>query len=142
MYLVAIAADHAGFELKEACKANLTQAGIEVRDFGTHNQNSVDYPDFVHPVAKFLQEHSEYKGILICGSGQGVCITANRYTHIRAALCWEKNIAALARKHNDANVLCLPARFVTPQDSFDIIQTFLTTPFEGGRHQVRIDKIN
>ena len=142
MKTIAVAADHVGFSLKEACKANLIQLGFQVQDFGTHSENSVDYPDVVHPLANYLRQNPEIMAVLICGSGQGVCMTANRYSHLRAALCWDKKIAILARQHNNANVLCLPARFLAVQQGLAVLKAFLETPFEEGRHLVRINKIN
>ena len=139
---LSIASDHAGFELKEQIKAWLKDKGYTVQDFGTHSEDSVDYPDFVHPLARYLKTHPEEQGILICGSGEGVCMTANKYPHIRAALVWKPEIAALTRQHNNANVLCLPGRFLTEAEAIECAQVFLSTAFEGGRHQKRIDKMN
>lgn len=142
---VLLAADHAGYALKESVKSYLLAKGLEVRDFGTHSPESVDYPDFVHPLATELQHLQEAGqavfGIAICGSGQGVCMTANHHHGVRAALAWNADVAALSRQHNDANVLCLPARFMAEQDAFAAVDTFLNTPFEGGRHQRRVEKI-
>lgn len=137
---IAVGADHAGFELKEALKPVLNDA--EVKDFGTYSSASVDYPDFAHPVA-FAVEKGEYDlGILICGSGNGIAITANKHQGIRAAICWNKELAALARKHNNANILCLPARFISIKEAQEITTTFLNTDFEGGRHANRVNKIS
>lgn len=137
---LAIGADHAGFEYKEMLKAYLSD--YEVKDFGTHGTASVDYPDFAHPVATAVEEKEFDFGILICGSANGVAITANKHQHIRAALCWENDIAALARMHNNANIICLPARFVSEDLAKEMVTTFLTTNFEGGRHGNRVDKIS
>lgn len=138
---VAIGSDHAGFEYKEFLISFLDGKGISYKDFGTYSADSVDYPDFAHPVAGAVAEGKASFGILVCGSGNGVCMTANKYEKVRAALCWGDELAALARQHNDANILCIPARFVTEKDAEKMVDTFLSTPFEGGRHQNRIDKM-
>lgn len=138
---LSIASDHAGFERKEQVKAWLQTQGHTVQDFGTHSEASVDYPDFVHPLAKHLENHPAELGILICGSGEGVCMTANKYAHIRAALVWKPEIASLTRQHNNANVLCLPGRFLTETEAIECVKVFLSTEFEGGRHQKRIEKM-
>jgi len=136
---IAIGSDHAGFDYKQALAASLGTA--EVKDFGTHSGDSVDYPDFAHPVALAV-ENGEYDlGILICGSANGVAITANKHQGIRAAICWTTEIAALARQHNNANVVCIPARFITIGEAKAIVNAFLTTDFEGGRHANRVNKI-
>lgn len=137
-----IGSDHAGFELKESILAMLKEKGFSVKNFGTYTADSVDYPDFVHPLAKEVQENKLDFGIVICGSGQGVCITANKYPGVRAALSWNNEIASLSRQHNDANVICLPARFVSNELAQEMTLTFLDTPFEGGRHQRRVEKIS
>lgn len=137
---IAIGSDHAGFEYKEMLKDFLSD--YEVKDFGTHTLDSVDYPDFAHPLASAVENGEFTYGILLCGSANGVAITANKHQHIRAGLCWETEVASLVRKHNDANVLCIPARFVTKELAKEITTTFLNTEFEGGRHQNRIDKIS
>lgn len=137
---IAIGSDHAGFEYKEMIKAFLE--AYEVKDFGTHTADSVDYPDFAHPVASSVENGESTFGILICGSANGVAITANKHQDIRAAICWEKEIAALARMHNNANVLCIPARFVSEELAREMTSTFLNTAFEGGRHANRVDKIS
>lgn len=137
---IAIGADHAGFEYKEILKNFLNQ--YEVKDFGTHAADSVDYPDFAHPVASAVESGEFDYGILICGSANGVAITANKHQKIRAALCWENEVASLVRKHNDANVLCIPARFVSEELAKEMTTTFLNTDFEGGRHQNRVEKIS
>jgi ribose 5-phosphate isomerase B len=137
---IAIGADHAGFEYKEVLKKYLTQYIVE--DFGTHSLDSVDYPDFAHPVASAVESGAFDFGILLCGSANGVAITANKHQHIRAGLCWENEVASLVRQHNNANVLCIPARFVSEEQAKQIATTFLTTAFEGGRHQNRVEKIS
>ncbi|MDH5396873.1 MAG: ribose 5-phosphate isomerase B [Cyclobacteriaceae bacterium] len=139
---VAIGSDHAGFDLKSDIIALLTSIGIEVKDFGPNNGESVDYPDFAHPVSAAVQSGQCELGVLICGSGNGVAMTANKYPNIRAAICWTKELAQLARSHNNANILCLPARFVSPETAKDITNAFFSTEFEGGRHQRRVGKIN
>ena len=138
---IVIGCDHAGFQLKEELKAYLIEEGYTVQDFGTNSDASVDYPDYVHPLATFIENNQEVKGILICGSGIGVSISANRHKKVRAALCWNNEIAAMSRKHNDANIICLPARFITNDSANEMVKTFLNTAFEGGRHQTRVDKI-
>lgn len=138
---IAIGADHAGFQYKEALKKHLQNAGYDVKDFGTGSEDSVDYPDFAHPLSKAVEQEEYSLGILVCGSGNGVAITANKHQKVRAALCWNKEIAALARQHNNANVLCLPARFTSPEEAQNIAVTFLETAFERGRHERRVDKI-
>ena len=139
---IAIGSDHAGFSLKEEVKSRLTEQGHTVTDFGTHGADSVDYPDFAHPVAAAVEKNKAEKGILICGSGNGVCITANKHAGVRAALCWNEELAALARQHNDANVLCIPSRFITSETAYAMVNTFMVTSFEGGRHQKRVEKIS
>lgn len=139
---IAIGADHAGYTYKELLKQHLEKNGHTVTDFGTHNHDSVDYPDFAHPVAKAVEEKAFELGVLLCGSANGVAITANKRPGIRAAIAWTEEIAALARQHNNANVLCIPARFVTEQQAEKITDTFLSTSFEGGRHERRVDKIS
>lgn len=140
MKKIAIAADHAGYELKEYLK-NMLQTQYLLQDFGTSSLDSVDYPDFVHPAATSVEKGENELGILICGSGQGVSITANKHQKIRCALCWMPEIAGLARQHNDANIIAIPARFIAKELALEIVEKFLTTDFEGGRHQNRVDKI-
>ncbi|WP_242921839.1 ribose 5-phosphate isomerase B [Pontibacter liquoris] len=140
-YKIAIGGDHAGYTYKGMLKEVLAQLGHQVQDFGPNSDASVDYPDHVHPLAKAVVNKEVDFGILICGSGNGVAITANKYAQIRAALCWKTELAKLAREHNDANVLCIPARFVSEQEAADMVRIFLSTAFEGGRHQTRVDKI-
>ena len=134
--------DHAGTELKKEVKEFLESNGYNVNNFGEDLGESVDYPDFIHPLAKEISNKKEEKGIIICGSGNGVSMVANKYEGVRAALCWNKEIASLSRQHNNANVLSLPARFITTQEAIDIVKTFIETEFEGGRHERRVNKIN
>jgi ribose 5-phosphate isomerase B len=138
---IALAGDHAGYEYKEKLRKYLEEKGYEVQDFGPYSAESTDYADFAHPLASSVEEGSNDVGILICGSGNGVAITANKHQEIRAALCWNEELAALSRQHNKANVLCLPARFVSYELSEKMTETFLNTEFEGGRHGRRVDKI-
>lgn len=140
MRKIAIAGDHAGYELKEIIKNHLKDK-YEIQDFGTHSLDSVDYPDFVHPAASSVENGENELGILICGSGQGVSMTANKHQKIRCALCWEVELAELAKQHNDANMVAIPARFVSEELALKIIDAFLITDFEGGRHQNRVNKI-
>jgi ribose 5-phosphate isomerase B len=140
--IIPIGADHAGFKLKEKVKSYLSSKGYELRDFGCYSEDSIDYPDFGHPVANMVEENSGMLGILICGSGNGINMTANKHQGVRSALCWKKEIAELARQHNNANIIALPARFITEEEAIEMIDVFLTTEFEGGRHQKRIDKIS
>ncbi|WP_299706438.1 ribose 5-phosphate isomerase B [uncultured Pontibacter sp.] len=140
-YKIAIGGDHAGFTYKNLLKEQLTAAGHEVTDFGPGSDASVDYPDHVHPLAKAVVNKEADFGILICGSGNGVAMTANKYQEVRAALCWQTELAKLAREHNNANILCIPARFVSQEVAADMTRVFLETKFEGGRHQNRVDKI-
>lgn len=141
MKKIAIAADHAGFEYKELIKKYLEDK-YQIQDFGTFSLDSVDYPDFVHPAATSVENGDNDFGILICGSGQGVQITANKHQQIRCALAWMPEIAELSRQHNNANMLALPARFIAKELAFEIVDRFLTTDFEGGRHQDRVNKIS
>lgn len=136
-----IGADHAGFELKEYLKTLLQQEGWQVEDKGTFSTESTDYPDYAHSVANAVADGKATAGILICGSGIGVSITANRHKGVRAALTWNEEVASLTRQHNNANVICLPARFISQEQAVNMIQTFLSTPFEGGRHERRVSKI-
>lgn len=138
---IPIGADHAGVELKARLKAELERLGYEVEDVGTNSADSVDYADFAHPVAREVETGEAKRGVLICGTGLGMSYAANRHPHVRAAVVWSKEIAALSRSHNDANVLVLPARFVSADDGVDILKTWLATPFEGGRHERRVEKI-
>ncbi|MEP6261264.1 MAG: ribose 5-phosphate isomerase B [Gillisia sp.] len=138
---IAIGNDHAGTQYKLAVSTYLESRGIEVTNYGTNSEESVDYPDFVHPVANDVESKAVDLGIIICGSGNGASMTANKHQGIRAALCWSVEIAKLAKQHNNANILSIPARFVSQQQAIDMVQAFLDTPFEGGRHQTRIEKI-
>jgi ribose 5-phosphate isomerase B len=139
--IIAIGGDHAGFEYKTELIKVLESEGYEVKDFGPYTAASADYPDFVHPLCNAIEVGEFEQGILICGSGNGVAITANRHQGIRAALCWNEDLAALARQHNDANVLALPARFIPFDLAAKLAEIFLTTDFEGGRHATRVNKI-
>lgn len=141
MLKVAIGSDHAGFETKEFIKKALIEQGFQLTDKGTLGLESVDYPDFSHLVAKSVETFESEIGFLFCGSGNGVCIAANKHLGVRAALAWNKEVAQLAKAHNNANILCLPARFVSNNEALEIVKAFLETEFEGGRHQKRIDKI-
>jgi ribose 5-phosphate isomerase B len=138
---IAIGADHAGFAYKEAAKRMLARLGWQIEDKGAYSAESVDYPDFAHPVAAMVAEGKAAAGILICGSGNGVCITANKHQGIRAALCWTEEIALMARLHNNANIICIPARFVSVEHADKMAAIFLDTGFEGGRHEWRVEKI-
>lgn len=138
---LAIGGDHAGFEYKEEIRKMLSASGWHVADKGAYSLDSVDYPDFAHPVASMVEEGKATAGILICGSGNGVCMTANKHHGVRAALCWTEELAALARQHNNANVLCIPARFVSLELAEKMVNIFLSTAFEGGRHERRVEKI-
>lgn len=138
---VAMCSDYAGYELKSIIEGYLESQGIEYEDFGTTSAESCDYPDFAHPAAVAVEEGRCYPGIAMCGTGNGIAMTLNKHQGVRAALCWNKDLARLAREHNDANVLVLPARFVEPAEALAIVDVFLSTPFEGGRHVRRIEKI-
>ena len=138
---VAIGSDHAGFEYKEAIKKHLELAGWQVRDFGTLSTDSVDYPDYAHPTAAAVEAGEVAFGVLICGSANGVAITANKHQGVRAGLCWDTEVAKLVRLHNDANIICLPARFVALQYAIQMVETFVNTSFEGGRHGTRVGKM-
>lgn len=137
----ALCSDHAGYELKCLIEGYLTSQGIEYDDFGTHSPDSCDYADFAHPCAEAVESGANYPGIAMCGSGNGINMTLNKHQGIRAALCWTPELARLARQHNDANVLVLPARFIEPTVAIEILEAFLNTGFEGGRHELRIAKI-
>ncbi len=139
---IAIGADHAGFELKEHLKKWLERNGYPLKDFGTFNVESADYPDFAHPVADAVEKKEFDLGLLLCGSANGVAITANKHQGVRAALCWIEEVAALARQHNDANIVCIPARFVSHELAEKILDRFLHSSFEGGRHERRVGKIS
>jgi ribose 5-phosphate isomerase B len=139
--IIAVGGDHAGYAYKQNIINLLQQQGHAVQDFGPDSDTSVDYPDHVHPVANAIENKAADFGILICGSGNGVAITANKHPQVRAALCWLPELAQLARSHNNANVLCIPARFITEETAYAMVQEFLITPFEGGRHQTRVSKM-
>ncbi len=139
---IALGADHAGFEYKEQLKEHLRTQHHTPDDKGTHSADSVDYPDFAHPVAAMVARGEADFGILVCGSGNGVCMTANKHAGIRAALCWNVELARLARQHNNANVLCIPARFVSYEEAERMMDAFLSQPFEGGRHERRVEKMS
>jgi ribose 5-phosphate isomerase B len=138
---IPIGADHAGYELKEKLKAVLVALGYDVEDVGTHSAASVDYADFAHPVAQEVETGQAQRGVLLCGTGLGMAYAANRHPHVRAAVVWNREIAALSRSHNDSNILVLPARYVSDDEGAAILKTWLDTPFEGGRHERRIEKI-
>ena len=139
---IALGSDHAGFAHKEMLHTWLTSQGYEVQDFGTHSANSMDYPDVAHPLAAAVAAGEFAEGILLCGSANGVCITANKHAGVRGAIAWLPELAALARQHNNANILCIPARYVSEEQAQEIVAVFLKTDFEGGRHQLRVAKIN
>ena len=139
--IIPIACDHGGFEMKQFLVGHLQAAGYEVRDFGTHSADSVDYPDMIHPLATAISRGEFPLGIILCGSGNGAQMTANHHTHVRAALCWNVELAKLSRQHNDANILALPGRFITNELAWEMVQAFLSTNFEGGRHTRRVEKI-
>lgn len=139
---IAVGGDHAGYFYKEKIKTFLESKGYEVKDFGPYNSDSADYPDFVHPLSDSVESGESDFGILICGTGNGVAITANKHQGIRASLCWDRDLAALSRQHNNANVICMAARFIGYELAEGMVETFLTTAFEGGRHQRRVDKIS
>jgi ribose 5-phosphate isomerase B len=140
--IIPMACDHAGYELKEYLKKYLTEKGYEIKDFGTYSSDSVDYPDMIHPLAKEINEGVYEIGVIMCGSANGVSMVANKYPNVRCALCWEEEIAKLAKQHNNANIISLPARFISQEKASLILDAFLTTDFEGGRHQKRVDKIS
>lgn len=139
---IALGGDHAGFEYKAELLDFLQSAGYTVKDFGPFSADSVDYPDFTHPVATAVEDGEADRGILICGSANGVAITANKHQGIRAAICWQEELASLARQHNDANIVCIPARFIGLDQAKAIVDRFLTTEFEGGRHANRVNKMS
>ena len=139
--IIAIGNDHAGVEFKNAIIEFFKDKNIEVKNFGTDNENSVDYPDHIHPVAEFISSKPNSYGIIICGSGNGAAMTANKHKNIRAALCWNEDLAKLSRQHNDANILSIPSRFVSLEETLKMISIFISTSFEEGRHKNRINKI-
>ncbi len=138
---IAIGSDHAGYEYKEDLISFLEGKGLHFKDFGTHSKDSVDYPDFAHPVALAVENGEAACGILLCGTANGVAMTANKHAGVRAAICWGEEIAKVVRQHNDANIICIPARFVREGDAEKMVALFITTDFEGGRHQGRVNKI-
>jgi len=139
--IIGMASDHGGFALKEFIKNKLSENGYEIKDFGTHSEESVDYPDYIHPVASEVNKGLLKRAIIMCGSGNGAQMTANKYPNVRAALCWNEELARLARQHNDANILSLPGRFIEFELAWKMVKIFLNTAFEGGRHLRRIKKI-
>lgn len=139
--IIPIGADHAGFQLKTTVIAHLESKGYSVKDYGCYSEESIDYADFGHPVATHVESNPDSLGIVICGSGNGINMTVNKHQGIRGALCWKKEIAELARQHNDANILTLPARFISTEEALEMVDAFFSTAFEGGRHQNRIEKI-
>jgi len=139
---LALATDHGGFEMKEFIREKLLDAGYVVADFGTNSTESVDYPDMIHPLASAINKGEFERGIILCGSGNGAQMTANKYPNVRAALCWSVEQAKLAREHNNANIISLPGRFVSFELAWEMVQVFLNTAFEGGRHQRRVEKIS
>jgi len=139
---IAIAADHAGYHLKDTIKEFLVLKGHQIKDFGTNSDQSCDYPDYAHPLAKAVNDGQFPLGILICGSANGVNITANKHQNVRSALCWNVEVAQLARQHNNANVLALPSRFIYKELAMEIVEAFISTEFEGGRHAARVNKIS
>ena len=139
---IAIGNDHAGTDYKQAIVTHLEAKGIKITNYGTDSFDSVDYPDFVHPVARDVEDKKVDFGILICGSANGVAMTANKYQNVRAALCWTNEITELTRLHNNANIICIPARFTSISQAIKMADTFIETTFEGGRHQNRVDKIS
>jgi ribose 5-phosphate isomerase B len=138
---IAIGSDHAGFEFKVELVKWLNQEKLQVMDFGVYENVSVDYPDYAHPVARAVEESESSFGILLCGTANGVCMTANKHQSVRAAICWAPEIAKLVRQHNDANIICLPARFISLDLAKSLIEIFIQTPFEGGRHERRVEKM-
>ncbi|PHR49885.1 MAG: ribose 5-phosphate isomerase B [Fluviicola sp.] len=139
--VIPIGGDHAGYELKQEIIAHFSKLGYSFKDYGCHSTESIDYPDFGHPVADHVQKNNETLGVVICGSGNGINMTVNKHQGIRSALCWNKELAELARQHNNANIIALPARFVDKINALQMVEAFLTTAFEGGRHERRVNKI-
>ena len=139
---ISIGNDHAGVDYKKYIQEYLFVKEVEVKNYGTDSLESVDYPDFAHPVSQDVNDQSSDLGILICGSGNGVCMTANKYEKVRAALCWNKELAKLSKSHNNANIVCIPARFVDKEQALEIVKTFISENFEGGRHERRVNKIS
>ena len=141
-HILAIGSDHGGYKLKQYVIKNLIADGYKIKDFGTNLEESVDYPDYIHPVAKSINNGEFIQGIIICGSGQGASMVANKYPKVRSALCWNKEQAKLSRQHNNANIIALPGRFIDFNNAVEIVKLFLNTDFEGGRHIRRINKIS
>ena len=141
METILIGSDHAGFALKEQLKRRLEAEGFDVKDYGTFSEESMDYPDVAHPLASDINSGKAARALLICGSGNGVSMVANKYPNVRAALCWKRELAGLARQHNNANILTLPARFISEEEAAACLDVFLHTGFDGGRHTVRVEKI-
>ena len=139
---ISIGNDHAGVDYKKYIQEYLFVKNVEVKNYGTDSLDSVDYPDFAHPVSQDVNDESSDLGILICGSGNGVCMTANKYQNVRAALCWDKELAILSKTHNNANIVCIPARFVDKELALEIVKKFISENFEGGRHERRVNKIS
>ena len=139
--IIPIGCDHAGFKLKQKIMKHLQDKGFSLDDKGCYSEESIDYPDYGHPVASMVESNKDMLGILLCGSGNGINMTANKHQGVRSALCWNKEVAALARQHNDANILTLPARFLSEEEALEIVDVFFSTEFEGGRHQKRVEKI-
>ena len=139
--LIPIGCDHAGFQLKEKIISHLINKGYEIEDFGCYSEESIDYPDFGHLVASKVEENEGMLGVIICGSGNGINMTANKHAGVRSALCWKKELAELARQHNNANIIALPARFISLEEGIEMVDVFLSTEFEGGRNGRRVDKI-
>ena len=140
--IIPIGCDHAGYDLKIKVIDFLKSQGYQVKDYGCHSIDSIDYPDYAHPVANFIEEHEDSLGVLICGSGNGINMTANKHQGVRSALCWTVELAELSRKHNNANILALPARFISTDKGLDMVKAFFSTDFEGGRHEARVSKIS
>ncbi len=139
--IIPLACDHGGYEMKEYIMEHLIEEGYQVKDYGTYSENSVDYPDFIHPLASAINDGEHLLGIIMCGSGNGAQMTANKYLKVRAALCWNEELTILARKHNDANILAMPGRFLDFEMAYRMVKLFLDTAFEGGRHTTRVNKI-
>jgi len=140
--VLALACDHGGFEMKEFIKTHLENAGYSIKDFGTYSEDSVDYPDMIHPLAKAVNDGEYTTGIIMCGSGNGAQMTANKYPNVRAGLCWNEELTKLTRLHNNANILAMPGRFIPFEQAWEMVKIFLTTEFEGGRHIQRVEKIS
>lgn len=139
--MIGIACDHAGYQMKEELKVFLSELGYQVKDFGTNSEESMDYPDVAHPLADSVESGECEFGIALCGSGNGISMTLNKHQQIRAALCWNSELAALAKQHNNANILSLPARFISLEEAKNIVRSYIDATFEGGRHQRRVEKI-